>query len=217
MEIGAKLKNARSAAKLTQEQAAEALGVSRQTVSSWENGKTYPDIVSVIHMSDLYSVSLDHLLKEDVQVKQTYTQYLAESTDTVKSRDRLAKIVLTSVLLLCWALVEAVFFFGAKGTETAACNLVFRAILLPAVTMAVTFIAGKNGYWGKAVWLLVPVCAALFLLVPSVQVTSGAGELWRTFRWPDFRYLPVGAAAALAGLCAGRLFRAGRSETGDPQ
>ena len=121
MEIGAKLKNARATAKLTQEQAAEALGVSRQTVSSWENGKTYPDIVSVIRMSDLYSVSLDHLLKEEPQVKQTYTQYLAESTDTVKSRDRLSKIVLTAALLLCWALVEAGFFFFAKGPEIDAC------------------------------------------------------------------------------------------------
>ena len=38
MEIGTKIKRARNEAKLTQEQAAEALGVSRQTVSNWENG-----------------------------------------------------------------------------------------------------------------------------------------------------------------------------------
>ena len=33
-------------------------------MSNWENGKTYPDIISVIKMSDLYDISLDHLLKE---------------------------------------------------------------------------------------------------------------------------------------------------------
>lgn len=65
MDIGTKIKNARLAAKLTQEQAAEGLGVSRQTMSNWENGKTYPDIISVIQMSDLYDISLDHLLKEE--------------------------------------------------------------------------------------------------------------------------------------------------------
>ena len=48
MEIGSKLQGARANANLTQEQVAKALGVSRQTISNWENEKTYPDIVSVI-------------------------------------------------------------------------------------------------------------------------------------------------------------------------
>ena len=64
MDIGTKIKEARLSAQLTQEQAAEQLGVSRQTISNWENNKTYPDIISVIKMSDLYEVSLDRLLKD---------------------------------------------------------------------------------------------------------------------------------------------------------
>ncbi len=59
MDIGTKIRNARLNANLTQEQAAEFLGVSRQTISNWETEKTYPDIVSVVKMSDLYtSVSI---------------------------------------------------------------------------------------------------------------------------------------------------------------
>ena len=46
MEIGSKLKNARNEKGITQEQAAELLGVSRQTISNWENNKSYPDIIS---------------------------------------------------------------------------------------------------------------------------------------------------------------------------
>lgn len=88
MDIGKKLRDARNAAKLTQESAAESLGVSRQTVSNWETGKTYPDIVSVIRMSGLYSVSLDCLLKEEKTVSN-YLNYLEESTNVVKSRRRL--------------------------------------------------------------------------------------------------------------------------------
>ena len=64
MDIGVKIKNARIKTNLTQEQAAEAIGVSRQTISNWENEKTYPDIVSVVKMSDLYDIILDRLLKE---------------------------------------------------------------------------------------------------------------------------------------------------------
>ena len=81
MEIGKKLKNARIEAGLTQEKAAEKIDVSRQTISNWENEKSYPDIISVIALSDLYSVSLDELLKGD----QKMAEHLEESTNVVKS------------------------------------------------------------------------------------------------------------------------------------
>ena len=61
MEIGNKLKAARNEANFTQEEIAEKLGVSRQTISNWENSKSYPDIISVIKLSDIYSITLDAL------------------------------------------------------------------------------------------------------------------------------------------------------------
>ena len=63
--IADKIKNARTIKKLTQEQVAEDLNVSRQTISNWENGKSLLDIVSIIRMSELYDLSLDELLKGD--------------------------------------------------------------------------------------------------------------------------------------------------------
>lgn len=65
MNIGQKLKEQRTAAGLSQEDLAKAVGVSRQTVSSWENNHSYPDIGSIMKLSDLYGASLDELLKED--------------------------------------------------------------------------------------------------------------------------------------------------------
>ena len=109
MEIGSKIRNARNEAGYTQERAAEALGVSRQTISNWENGRSYPDIVSVIRMSGLYSVSLDHLLKEEETMKDTYTAYLEESTNIVKSRDRLTKAVLIAAAVLIYAITQVVY------------------------------------------------------------------------------------------------------------
>ena len=63
MEIGKKLKDARMKSGFTQEAVAEKINVSRQTISNWENEKSYPDIISVIELSSLYSISLDDLLK----------------------------------------------------------------------------------------------------------------------------------------------------------
>ena len=59
MEISKCIKEARQKNNISQESLAEQLGVSRQTISSWETGKSYPDIVSVIKMSDIFNISLD--------------------------------------------------------------------------------------------------------------------------------------------------------------
>ena len=96
MEIGKKLKNARIEAGLTQEKAAEKIDVSRQTISNWENEKSYPDIISVIALSDLYSVSLDELLKGD----QKMAEHLEESTIVVKSNKKLTGAILLNIILM---------------------------------------------------------------------------------------------------------------------
>ena len=96
MEIGKKLKNARIEAGLTQEKAAEKIDVSRQTISNWQNEKSYPDIISVIALSDLYSVSLDELLKGD----QKMAEHLEESTNVVKSNKKLTGAILLNIILM---------------------------------------------------------------------------------------------------------------------
>lgn len=110
MEIGKKLKNARIEAGLTQEKAAEKIDVSRQTISNWENEKSYPDIISVIALSDLYSVSLDELLKGD----QKMAEYLEESTNIVKSNKKLAGAILLNIILM--KLLIALNMLLPKGT-----------------------------------------------------------------------------------------------------
>ena len=96
MEIGKKLKNARIEAGLTHEKAAEKIDVSSQTISNWENEKSYPDIISVIALSDLYSVSLDELLKGD----QKMAEHLEESTNVVKSNKKLTGAILLNIRLM---------------------------------------------------------------------------------------------------------------------
>ena len=96
-DIGSKIKAARIEKKLTQEQVAELLGVSRQTISNWENGKSYPDIISVIKMSECYDVSLDYLLKGEQKMK-TYYDYLEESTNVVKSNQKMILAIIVNIV-----------------------------------------------------------------------------------------------------------------------
>lgn len=96
MEIGKKLKNARVQSGMTQENVAEKINVSRQTISNWENEKSYPDITSVIELSNLYSISLDVLLKGDEQM----IEHLGESTNVVKSNQKMIWAIIVNIIVV---------------------------------------------------------------------------------------------------------------------
>ena len=68
MNLGDKIFKIRKDNKMSQEQFAEILNVTRQTVSNWENGNNYPDIETLIKISDKFNVSLDILLKGDKEM-----------------------------------------------------------------------------------------------------------------------------------------------------
>ena len=67
MELGNRIKELRKAKNINQDELAEKLFVSRQTISNWENDKSYPDIQSVLLLSEVFNVSVDQLLKGDVE------------------------------------------------------------------------------------------------------------------------------------------------------
>lgn len=96
MEIGKMLKEARVNSGLTQEDVADKICVTRQTMSNWENEKCYPDIINVIELSNLYGVSLDELLKGDEKM----IQHLEQSTDTVNSNRKLIGAIGVNILLI---------------------------------------------------------------------------------------------------------------------
>lgn len=95
MEISKCIKDARQNNNISQERLAEQLGVSRQTVSSWETGKSYPDVVSVIKMSDIFNISLDKMLKED----KNLVNNIQEKMDTVKSNKSIVFTILFAIII----------------------------------------------------------------------------------------------------------------------
>ena len=105
MMLGQKLKEARIESGLSQENVAEKINVSRQTISNWENEKTYPDIISVIKLSDLYSISLDTLLKGD----QKMVEHLEESTNVVESNKKLIGSFILNIILIILMPILSIF------------------------------------------------------------------------------------------------------------
>lgn len=105
MEIGKKMKDARMRSGFTQESVAEKVNVSRQTISNWENEKSYPDIISVIELSNLYSISLDELLKGDEKMME----HLEESTNVVKSTRKLIGAILLNIITVILLITLSMF------------------------------------------------------------------------------------------------------------
>lgn len=207
-DIGTKIKDARTAAQLTQEQVAEALGISRQTVSNWENGRTYPDIGSVVKLSDLYEVSLDHLLKgKKEEPMSDYVAFLEESTNVTRSRDRLAKILLVAVYLGIWALGLFVYWVLMSPSDVMGFALLFFWSILPLTTLTVSLIIGRNGYWGKRSWFLVPILGGMHALAECGTFCMSQWLAFGLFRLPEPGTFLAGALLSAAGLGIGKLLR----------
>lgn len=68
MEISTQIKKYRNEMEFSQEELAEKIYVTRQTISNWENEKSYPDIHSLLLLSSLFNVSLDQLIKGDIEI-----------------------------------------------------------------------------------------------------------------------------------------------------
>ncbi|MBQ8193527.1 MAG: helix-turn-helix transcriptional regulator [Bacilli bacterium] len=79
MDLGNKISKIRKDNNLTQEDFAEKYNVTRQTISSWENSKSYPDLDTLVKISDDFSISLDVLLKEDKKVIEKITKSQKDS------------------------------------------------------------------------------------------------------------------------------------------
>ena len=99
------LKEKRKELDLTQQHVADHLNVTRQTVSSWEVGKSFPDISTLIKISDFYQLSLDYMLKGDVNLMKK----IKKDTNDLKKYQNIKEIL----KIICYGLLIIAFFYLA--------------------------------------------------------------------------------------------------------
>ena len=97
MELGKQIKKYRQEAQLSQEELAERIYVSRQTISNWENDKSYPDVNSLVLLSETFQVSLDKLIKGDIDIMKDVIQ--REEVEKMKRYGVVYAILLTAVVI----------------------------------------------------------------------------------------------------------------------
>ena len=97
MELGKQIKKHRVTAQLSQEELAERIYVSRQTISNWENDKSYPDVNSLVLLSETFQVSLDNLIKGDIDIMKEVIQ--REEVVKMKHYGAVYTILLTATVV----------------------------------------------------------------------------------------------------------------------
>lgn len=108
-EISTRLRRARQEAGLTQEQLAEKILVSRVTISHWENGKSLPDIASLLSLSDLYQISLDELLKGDPKMREK----VVKDAKNLELLRRMIGVILGGTLIIAGIYIVSLILGGA--------------------------------------------------------------------------------------------------------
>ncbi len=134
MNIGMQIKNRRAQMNISQEELAQRVFVTRQTVSNWETEKSYPDIHSVLLLSQVFGTTVDALLKEDIaQMKSEINQ------NEIKRFNKYSGIF--SVLLIITILLTAplIVLLSVEGMVPLKAAGVIVIVLLWAVTMAFAF------------------------------------------------------------------------------
>ena len=107
MELGKQIKKHRQEVQLSQEELAERVYVSRQTISNWENDKSYPDVNSLVLLSETFQISLDNLIKGDIEVMKDVIQ-----KEEIEKMNRYGKIY---TIMLIVTVVSAVPLFMWLG------------------------------------------------------------------------------------------------------
>lgn len=104
MEIGKQIKKYRTEQKLSQDDLADKVYVTRQTISNWENDRNYPDIRSLVLLSNVFGISLDILVKGDLE--QMKEEIKAEDIHKFKRDSRVYAVLLIGMMALPMPLVR---------------------------------------------------------------------------------------------------------------
>lgn len=126
MEIGKQIKKYRTEMKLSQDELAEKIFVSRQTISNWENNKNYPDVKSLLLLSSLFTVSLDILIKGDLE--EMKEKIKTEDIDGFKHDSNIFAMLLLCTMILPIPLVHFMGYIGIGILSLIAIGLIYYGI-----------------------------------------------------------------------------------------
>ena len=123
MNIGEKIFELRKQKNLSQEEVADRLNVSRQTISKWETNQSTPDFDKIVPLCELFEISTDELLKGIKEKDQEVKEPKIITKQDV--REKTAKVISTSVFTYIAAVAVFLFLVCVLGVNAVAAIVVF--------------------------------------------------------------------------------------------
>lgn len=110
MEIENQIKKYRNLLSLSQEELGEKVYVTRQTISNWENGRSYPDINSLILLSSTFEISIDELIQGDLEEMREII-----NGETIKRFKKIGNLYGVFFLIMLLSIGPLFYFFSWRG------------------------------------------------------------------------------------------------------
>lgn len=171
MTFKEKLKYLRKINNMSQEELAEKLTVSRQTVSRWETGDSMPDAEMLIHLSDVFSVSVDELLKEDKKIDGNSQM---PTTKNINSRIGvvcgICVISFSAIVLLSLGILSSVFPVYVGRSINDGKDIMYKADIF-------SFLDEHNLKWLFAVMIGASVFGAVLICVNKITQKKRNSEI----------------------------------------
>lgn len=113
------LKKARKISGYSQDEVATRLKITRQSISKWENGHAYPDVISLKLLCDLYNISMDEIVKDDEVICKKEKEVFADNVEAIEYKNNwnsetMFVLVLTivSCLIPCLGIAVSLFYYN---------------------------------------------------------------------------------------------------------
>lgn len=110
MELGSQIKKYRNELSLSQDALADKVYVSRQTISNWENDKSYPDVNSLVLLSEVFHTSIDNLIKGDVEIMKQEVR-----SEDKKAFEKLSQVFAVMLFVAVVTPIPLTHFLGYIG------------------------------------------------------------------------------------------------------
>lgn len=152
----------------SQEELGEQLGVSRQAVSKWESLQTVPDINKIIIMGEVFGVSTDYLLKDEIEIAQREKSVEKSSDNPIDVRvvaieeineylviiEKVSKMIAGGIFLLCVSPIMAIVLYAVGESG---CTV---------------FSSYQGAMFGSIIQVLIITMVAIFFVISKIQLSK---------------------------------------------
>lgn len=138
-------------------------------------------------------------------MENSYMNYLDESTNVVKSKNRFSKLLLILSYLVIWSIAVITFWCFTDPTDAMGYSVIYLWIILPIATFVISLLISRNNYWDKWKWLGSIIFGIMYMLGEYATFSMANNVTFNKVNAPEFSMIITGAVISIIGMGIGQL------------